>query len=110
LRPNGRSLAAALAEDQEDVEVQSTSVSLSPAISSRWAPVFDGRAGRHEGLKVGTGGGLDRGAADAQKGVGLPQTDQVGSDYALGAVLGAQVPLERADEGASGGLVHDPKR
>ena len=53
-----------------------------------------------ERLQVGTGGGLESGASGAQEGVGLAQTDQVGGDGALGAVLGAQVPLEGADEGS----------
>jgi hypothetical protein len=53
----------------------------------------------HEGLQVGASGGLDRCAAGTQEGIGLAETDQTGSDRPLGAVLGAQVPLERADEG-----------
>jgi hypothetical protein len=69
-----------------------------------------GAAGEQVGqerLQVGAGGGLDRGAVGAQEGIRLAKGDEVGGHGALGAVLGAQVPLERADEGASGRLLHD---
>jgi hypothetical protein len=63
----------------------------------------------HERLQVGASGGLDACTSAAQEHVGLPHRDEVGGDGAPGAVLGMQVPLERADERVAGGLVHDPK-
>jgi hypothetical protein len=64
----------------------------------------------HERLQVRAGGGLQGGTAGAQEDVGLAQADEVGLDRPFGAVEGAQVPLEGADERAWGELVHEPKR
>jgi hypothetical protein len=49
------------------------------------------------------------GRVRGQERFGLAERHQVAGDSALRAVLGAQVPLEGAEQRAQGGAVHAPK-
>jgi hypothetical protein len=61
----------------------------------------------HERLKVGAAGLGKLGAASAQERLGLAGGDQVGGHGGVGAVGGAQVPLERAEQRRqSGRAIH----
>jgi hypothetical protein len=59
------------------------------------------------GFQVGPAGLGEGGApAPGQEGLGLAEADQVGGYRLVGAVLGAQVPLEGAEQGVGRGGVH----
>ena len=75
--------------------------------------VGDGGAGRPPGeqvaqkrLQVGPAGAREAEAAGGQERLGLAGGDQVGGHRLVGAVLGAQVPLEGAQQRAGRGRVH----
>jgi hypothetical protein len=62
-----------------------------------------------ERLQVGPAGVDQADAPRGQERFGLAERHQVAGDSALRAVLGAQVPLEGAEQRAQGGAVHAPK-
>jgi hypothetical protein len=58
------------------------------------------------GLQVGPAGLGEGSASGSQERLGLAEGDQVGGYRLVGAVLGAQVPLEGAEQGVGRGRVH----